>query len=331
MKELLSRGRGNISSSIKKGSSDQFKNSSPSEHRESQDEAPFELTTIQSLLGATALVSGVLFYLSWLYHRRYFEAFFIRSDQIVLSAHDYILGAKSVLALGSFVILLLAIARFHINFSDKKVRLSISNFGLVIALTVIVYLVVDIVNVWTQRGPGNPVYRSRWMVLLAFLTLAIYSILAPTTIYNRTVISVKYKGIAPLVSWSGMLASVILLMSLAANYIGRYEGIYDTTVNSRLPLINIATHDPIGLDIQPDAILFDSNYKKVYVYYNLRHLVTSNDNLYVLRLKAGQGYAPPPTYVIPMSKAYFITFGPRTGSILTTTVTPSNQQSPIYP
>ena len=285
-----------------------------------EEEKPFELSVLQSLLGATALISASLFYVSWLYHRKYFGAMGIRAELVSYSTQDYILNAKSVLAVSTLMILLLVLARLRLDLESERLRRSIF-FSSISGLGVmIVYTVIDILRLWSKVGAGVVGYRSAWMTGLAILALLAYSACASTFLFKWALASSYYKNLAPLIVWSSLVAIATLLISLGAALIGDFEGKYDASVSSRLPIINLATKRPLGFGIQPDMIMQDAGGSEVYVYYHIRLVTQSKDILYVLRPE--QRVIPAPVHAIPMAKVYALSFGQNNGPIFTTSPIP---------
>jgi hypothetical protein len=270
--------------------------------RNSQDSP---VTFLQNLLGATAFLSAIVFFISWIYNRRYFEAFGLHGYSIRYPTQDYILNAKSVLSISLFVLVLLFATLIHPISTNRKFRLSVSLLSGIGLIFVLVYLVRDIWISFSILGIGILGYKTSWPTLLGVITLLLYSIAAPTILFDKAVTSREYRKLSRLIAWSGLMAIGILLISLASNFIGSIEGSLDASVNSRLLSINIAAKEPLGFGIQPDLITQDENQGSIYVYYNLRFLTQYEGVLYVLRPE--QGVIRPLVHVLPVEKAYILT------------------------
>ncbi len=242
-----------------------------------------ERSFLQSILGTTALVSAALFYISWLYHRRYFEAFGLHANMISYEARDYILNAKSALAVNAVIIAAVILSRFIVNFQSKKSRLTIALFSIIGFVAGIIYLISDVL-LWSKAFGINIVgYRSAWVLIVFILALLLYSAIAPTFIHNRLEGSKRYKRLADSVTWSSLLVVGFLAISLSSNFIGYFEGKHDASITSRLPVVTVSTKYPIGVDIQPDFLTQDMEGNEIYFYYNLRLLAREGGTIYVLR------------------------------------------------
>jgi len=277
----------------------------PMRDRESQTSP---LTFLQSFLGATAFLTASLFLISWIYNRRYFEAFGLHGYSIRYPTQDYILNAKSVLSIGLFVLVVLFAILIHPISASRKFRLSVSVLNGIGFIVVLIYLTVDIWTSFSTWGVNNLGYRTSWPTSLGVMTVLLYGAAAPTILFDKAQTSRGYIKLSRLIAWSGLLSIGVVLITVASNFIGSIEGNLDASVNSRLLSINIATKDPLGFGIQPDLITKDEKQNSIFVYKNLKFLTQYEGVLYVLRPESG--LLRPLVHVIPIEKAYVLSLGP---------------------
>lgn len=268
---------------------------------------------LQILLGMTALFSATLFFVSWIYNRRYFEAFGLHGYAIRYSAQDYILNAKSVLSIALFVVALLVVLLPSQILANRRFRLLVSLVSIVGLILLLAYLIRDIWQSFSVWGLSVMAYRTSWPTLLAVLTLLVYSAAAPTILFEKATASYKYRRLSHLIAWSGPLALGILVILFASNFIGSIEGHLDASVNSRLLFVNVATEEPLGFGIQPDSIAWDDNQKSIYMYINLRFLTQYEGLLYVFQPE--QGVLRPLVHVISIDKATVLSLGPNASGV----------------
>lgn len=273
-----------------------------------QDAVFFERSVLQTILGMTALVSAALFYISWLYHRRYFEAFGLHANMIRLDARDYILNAKSALAINAIIIAVVILIRFFVDLRSRRFRFTIAIISLLGFLAGTIYLVTDIWSWGNKFGINIVGYRSAWVMLVFILVVLLYSTVASTLIYNRIQLSKSFQKIVIPVVWSSVLALGFLAISLTSSFIGSFEGKHDASITSRLPFVTIETKQPIGIGIQPDFLgKGATQVDERYFYYNLRLLAKEGSNIYLLRPE--KGVSTPLVYMVDMSTIQSFSLG----------------------
>lgn len=265
---------------------------------------------LQSILGGAAFISALLFSVSWIYNRRYFEVFGIHGYTIRYPPQDYILNAKSVLSVSIFIIFISTIILMHPIAATRKFRLAVSIFCYTTLILVGIYLVRDIWMRFVKYGFDIAAYSTKWMTLMLVIPLLGYGAIAPTYIYKRAITSNQYRQFSQFVSWSGFTAIATLMILVTANYVGKLEGRLDASTHSRLLLINIATERPLGFGIAPDEVINNPAQQPLYVYRNLRYLTQFEGVIYAF--KPDQDITFPMVHVIPIEVGYIISVGPNT-------------------
>jgi hypothetical protein len=269
--------------------------------------SPF--TLLQNLLGTTALITASLFFMSWVYNRRYFEAFSLHGYSIRYTPQDYILNAKSALALNLFFLIILFVILIHPVSANPKFPRLVSLLNGISAVLALIYLIFDVWKSFLTWGVDNLVYKPSWPIIVSVIALLIYGILAPTFLFNKAKMSKYYAKVARLTAWSGLFSFGLVFMALTTNFIGSAEGNLDSSTNSRLLFINVATKEPLGFGIQPDLVMTDNEQGGyIYIYKNLRYLTYDEGVLYLL--KPEQGVVRPLVHMIPLEKAYIVSLGP---------------------
>ncbi|KAA3665453.1 MAG: hypothetical protein DWQ04_00510 [Chloroflexi bacterium] len=281
----------------------------PKQKRDSERTAktnPF--TWIQSLFGATALITAALFVVSWIYNRKYFGGMGLHGYTVRYTTQDYILNAKSVLAIGIVVLFLLIYLYINPKWMMYRFRLFISIIGMIGVLAILTYILIDLGFNLSSNGfkIGFYLYKTTYLTLLGIGSVFFYSIIAPTILYKKCINS-KYREYAYFIAWSSFSAFAIIFIGMTAHFLGVIEGRKDTSENSRLESISVATKEPLGFGIQPDEIITDNNQNIIYLYYNMRFLTQFDGVLYVLKPEPGQG--TPMIHVLPQDKAFAVSLG----------------------
>lgn len=288
-----------------------------------------ELTLAQNILGTTAFITAVLLSISWLYHRGYLKAFDLKPELVSYSTQDYILNARTVLAVSSLILLVTVFSRLFINYTDTRIRVFICAVNSVGIVLLLIYLAVDISRFVAVLGYNWVSYRPYWMLALGAVTFLLYGCLAPTVFYRFVATSSKYQKLANLVSWSGFLALALLGVIWLAHFMGYHEGRYDSVSTSRLPEVSIGLKHLLGVDTVPDQTLLVADGEETYVYYNLRLLTRNNDIWYVFRVN--QGTAPPDVFAVQTSDIKMMSLGRHVVPLIPTPVPPATPVSTPVP
>ena len=262
-----------------------------------------EISLIQTIIGATTIISAMLLFIGWLYHRAYFRVFGLKPEWLGYNLQDYILGARNVLIIGAAIIFCLIIAKLRFDFERREIRLAGVWLSIFAFSVLIIYLVYDMINFFAVRSPNIGTYRPLWVTIFSIAIFLAYSVSASTLFYRYLSGSNKYKVWAAYIVWSGYVSLAFLGMSLMANYMGYLEGIYDSSsASNRLPRVSMITRSEIGFDMKPDLISKDSSGLDIYTYYNLRLLAKDSDSLYVFRIGS-------PVYVVQSANIYTLMLG----------------------
>jgi len=275
---------------------------------EAIDPSPLvDLTLLQTILAGSALITAALIYVGWLYHRRYLGIFGILPELMNYGTQDYILRARYPLAAGFLVAIPLLISAYIVNFSKKTARVLLLLLSLLFALSIVLFKIIQATFDSIVLRPIFFQYDLSWRAILVFGILLLYSALSASYIF----IGALKRGVGTkklsLFVWSGYVSLAFISISTFATYLGYYDAKIDSSPQSSLMPIRLATYDLLGFDLQPTSTFKDENQHHVYYYDDLRYLSLNNDYLYVFRPR--YGFQAPNTYIISMNKVYSLSFG----------------------